>query len=100
MKPRLGDQVHYAATDRRTGAPLPCRLAFISEVPKHLLREPFDGCRNGTEGLWIASIVAVGKTGLVFEEDLDYRHPAKPSDILDDDIPTSWHTADDCEEAS
>jgi len=100
VKPRLGDQVHYAATDKSIGSVLPCRLAFISEVPEHLLREPFDGCPNGTEGLWIASLVAVGKTGLVFEEDLDYRHPAKPDDIWHDAGTASWHTVEDCEETT
>lgn len=100
MKPRLGDQVHYVATDRNTGKPLPCRLAFISEVPKYLLREPFDGCPNGTDGQWIASLVAVGRTGLVFEEDLDYLHPTTSDNPWADETAASWHSAADCEETS
>lgn len=98
--PRLGDQVHYVATDRSTGEPLPCRLAFISEVPKHLKREPFDGCPNGTEGQWIASLVTIGRTGLLFEEDLDYLHPNGSDALWAEETTASWHSTADCGEVS
>jgi hypothetical protein len=92
--------VHYIETDRRTGKPMPCRLAFVSEVPKHLTREPFDGCPNGTEGLWNASLAVIGRTGLIFEEGLGYLHPKGSDDIWGDEATASWHCAEDCEGAS
>ncbi|MCX4232016.1 hypothetical protein [Streptomyces ortus] len=100
MKPHLGDQVHYVERDRRTDQPLPCRLAFISEVPRFLNREPLDGCPNGTDGEWIASLVVVGRTGFAFAGDADYLTPHGSNAPWAEDAATSWHVAADCEEAS
>jgi hypothetical protein len=98
MKPTLGDQVHYVGQDRY-GQYQPCRLAVITEVPPILQAEPFDGCPNGSQGLWLASLIIFGRTGFAFEEDVDYLHPNGSDQLRDDDITTTWHTATDCGEA-
>jgi hypothetical protein len=58
-QPSVGRIVHYVSTSDGN----PCRAAVITEVPKYLTAEPFDGCPNGTEGQWLANLAVLNPTG-------------------------------------
>lgn len=74
-RPSIGEIVHYVSTsDGR-----PCRAAVITEVPKYLTAEPFDGCPNGTEGQWLANLAVLNPTGT------EYVHSAPYNDGDGDD---------------
>lgn len=60
LQPSVGHVVHYVATSDDK----PCRAAIVTEVPKYLTAEPCDGCPNGTDGQWLASLVVFNPTGI------------------------------------
>jgi hypothetical protein len=67
IKPAVGDVVHY----RSYGTPggeyaAECRAAIITDVPATLDVEPFDGCPNGTDDVWVVSLAVINPTGLFF----------------------------------
>lgn len=68
-RPSVGRVVHYVShgtpvREDGTRAYEPtCRAAVITEVPAHLLEEPLDGCPNGTQGNWLASLAVLNPTG-------------------------------------
>jgi len=88
MKPALGDSVHYSRYGVRTGETR-CCLALITEVPQSLTAEPLDGCPNGTQDEWIASVVILAPNGYSFEQDV-------PRDeVLHE--PGTWHSGEECD---
>ncbi|MEU8555979.1 hypothetical protein AB0C80_18585 [Streptomyces anthocyanicus] len=72
--PSVGRIVHYVShgtpprEDGSQAYPSVCRAAIITEVPKHLEEEPLDGCPNGTQGQWLASLAVLNPTGSFFNE--------------------------------
>jgi hypothetical protein len=65
--PVVGDTVHYRSYGTPGGEYLPeCRAADITEVPKYLVAEPMDGCPNGTNEDWLASLAVLNPTGMFF----------------------------------
>lgn len=71
MKPSVGRVVHY----RSFGTPggeyaSECRAAVITAVPQYLTQEPMDGCPNGTDGEWIASLAVLGPSGTFFDQNI------------------------------
>lgn len=74
--PTVGRIVHYVShgtpirEDGTQAYESKCRAAIITEVPKHLFAEPLDGCPNGTQGEWIASLAVLNPTGMFFDENL------------------------------
>ncbi|MFF7837553.1 hypothetical protein ACFZC6_01765 [Streptomyces ossamyceticus] len=71
MKPSVGRIVHYVSYgtpgDEYTSQ---CRAAVVTEVPEYLVAEPMDGCPNGTDGEWIASLAVLNPTGAFFNENV------------------------------
>lgn len=71
MKPSVGRVVHYVSYGTPGGEfGRECRAAIITEVPAHLLAEPMDGCPNGTDGQWIASLAVLNPTGAYFNQNV------------------------------
>lgn len=74
--PSVGRIVHYVShgtpirEDGTQAFTEKCRAAIITEVPKYLEAEPLDGCPNGTQGQWIASLAVLNPTGMFFDEGL------------------------------
>jgi len=76
--PSVGRIVHYVShgtpirEDGTQAYESKCRAAIITEVPKYLVKEPFDGCPNGTHdeqgAQWIASLAVLNPTGYFFAE--------------------------------
>ncbi|MET7457711.1 hypothetical protein ABZT03_38850 [Streptomyces sp. NPDC005574] len=67
----MGRVVHY----RSFGTPggeyaSECRAAVVTEVPQYLTQEPMDGCPNGTDGEWIASLAVLGPSGTFFDRNV------------------------------
>lgn len=77
MKPTVGRIVHYVShgtpprEDGSQAHPSVCRAAIVTEVPEYLTAEPFDGCPNGTNGLWLASLAVLNPTGMFFNQDCE-----------------------------
>lgn len=75
--PSVGRIVHYVShgtplrEDGTQAFPPKCRAAIITDVPDHLTREPFDGCPNGAEGQWIASLAVLNPSGLFFDQGIE-----------------------------
>jgi len=73
-QPSVGRIVHYVShgtpvrEDGSQAYPARCRAAIITEVPESLEKEPLDGCPNGTQGQWIASLAVLNPTGAFFNE--------------------------------
>lgn len=71
MKPSVGRIVHYVSYGTPGGEyASQCRAAVVSDVPKYLVAEPMDGCPNGTDGKWIASLAVLNPTGMFFNENV------------------------------
>ncbi len=76
QQPSVGDTVHYVShgtpvrEDGSQAHQSVCRAAIVTEVPAHLLAEPLDGCPNGTQGQWIASLAVLNPTGNFFNENV------------------------------
>ena len=68
-RPSVGRTVHYVSTSDGKS----CRAAIITEVPQHLTAEPFDGCPNGTEGQWLASLAVLNPTGTEYVAGAPYN---------------------------
>lgn len=74
--PTVGRIVHYVShgTPRREDGTQAytseCRAAIVTAVPECLVTEPMDGCPNGTDGEWIASLCVLNPTGFFFNEDV------------------------------
>ena len=71
MKPSVGRIVHYVSYGTPGGEyASECRAAVVAAVPEHLpdSLEPLDGCPNGTQDVWVASLVVLNPTGLFFNE--------------------------------
>ncbi|MFF5404619.1 hypothetical protein ACFY8K_16740 [Streptomyces misionensis] len=84
MTPSVGRTVHYVSygtPDREYTSE--CRVAIVTAVPKYLTAEPMDGCPNGTDGEWIASLAVLSPTGLFFNEDVPFSE--------DDHEGGTWH---------
>ncbi|MGW6455500.1 hypothetical protein ACWF94_06150 [Streptomyces sp. NPDC055078] len=79
--PSVGRIVRYVShgspvlPDGSQTYPSVCRAAIITEVPEHLLREPLDGCPNGTQGEWIASLAVLNPSGIFFDQAVPYAEP-------------------------
>lgn len=68
----IGRMVHYVARGSLDGVFAPkCRAAIVTEVPDHLpdTMEPLDGCPNGTDGEWVASLSVFNPTGMHWHQD-------------------------------
>ncbi len=71
QRPSVGRIVHYMSYGTPGGEyASQCRAAIITEVPDYLLAEPMDGCPNGTNGEWIASLAVLNPTGMFFNQNL------------------------------
>lgn len=71
MKPSVGRIVHYVSYGTPGGEYTPqCRAAVVTEVPEYLVAEPMDGCPNGTDGEWIASLAVLNPTGTFFNQNV------------------------------
>ncbi|MGW2213304.1 hypothetical protein [Streptomyces sp. NPDC001781] len=74
--PGVGRVVHYVShgtpvrEDGTQAYTAQCRAAIITAVPEYLTAEPFDGCPNGTDGQWTASLAVLNPTGMFFNENL------------------------------
>lgn len=74
--PSVGRIVHYVShgTPPREGGTQAytslCRAAIVTEVPQYLTQEPMDGCPNGADGEWIASLVVLNPTGAFFDQNV------------------------------
>ncbi|MFD6416013.1 hypothetical protein [Streptomyces sp. NPDC060194] len=72
--PTVGRIVHYVShgtpprEDGTQAYASRCRAAIVTEVPDYLTAEPFDGCPNGTQGQWLASLAILNPTGQFFNE--------------------------------
>ncbi|NUS26923.1 MAG: hypothetical protein HOV92_22225 [Streptomyces sp.] len=68
-KPSVGCIVHYVSYGTPGGEfTSQCRAAIVTAVPKYLVAEPLDGCPNGTDGEWIASLAVLNPTGIFLNE--------------------------------
>jgi hypothetical protein len=76
QRPTVGRVVHYVShgtpvrEDGTQAYQSVCRAAMITDVPKYLLAEPLDGCPNGTQDEWIASLAVMNPTGSFFNENV------------------------------
>lgn len=71
MKPSVGRIVHYVSYGTPGGEyTSQCRAAVVTEVPKYLVAEPMDGCPNGTDDEWIASLAVLNPTGTFFNQNV------------------------------
>lgn len=92
--PSVGDTVHYVShgtpvrEDGTQEYESVCRAAIITEVPKYLRAEPLDGCPNGTQGQWIASLAVLNPTGNFFNEGLPQDDEAHQGG--------TWHRREAC----
>ncbi|QXE36983.1 hypothetical protein KQY30_24995 [Streptomyces sp. GMY02] len=74
--PSVGRIVHYVShgtpihDDGSQAHPPACRVAIITEVPEYLTAEPLDGCPNGTQGQWLASLAVLNPTGVLFSQNV------------------------------
>ena len=87
----IGRIVHYVARGSADGVFAPkCRAAIVSEVADHLpsSMEPLDGCPNGTDGVWVASLTVLNPTGMHWHED------AKRDS---DKVGGTWHWPAECD---
>lgn len=84
MQPTIGALVHYVSYGTPGGEyKQECRAAIITAIPPHLLTEPMDGCPNGTNGEWLASLAVLNPTGMYFNENLPLDQEEKSGG--------SWH---------
>jgi hypothetical protein len=71
MQPSVGRVVHYVSYGTPGGEyTSQCRAATVTAVPTYLVAEPMDGCPNGTDGEWIASLAVLNPTGVFFNENV------------------------------
>lgn len=81
QQPSVGRVVHYVShgtpvrEDGTQAFASKCRAATITDVPEYLTAEPLDGCPNGTQGEWIASLAVTNPTGLFFDQAVPYCEP-------------------------
>jgi hypothetical protein len=75
--PSVGRIVHYVSYGTPGGEyTSKCRAAIVTEVPEYLVAEPMDGCPNGTNGEWIASLAVLNPTGMFFNQECRYSENA------------------------
>jgi hypothetical protein len=99
---RVGDVVHHTAITQHADGTIttaPCRAAFVTSLPHHLRREPYDGCSNGYEGEWVADLLIFGSHAHDFRERVDWASSPTvrrfPEEAVHDGL---WHTATECGE--
>lgn len=70
--PTVGRIVHYVSYGTPGGEyTSQCRAAIVTEVPAHLVEEPYDGCPNdGTHQPWIIGVCVLNPAGMFFDRDL------------------------------
>ncbi|MFJ6559974.1 hypothetical protein ACIQMV_08835 [Streptomyces sp. NPDC091412] len=90
--PQVGEIVHYVSYGTPGGEfTSQCRAAIVTEVPRYLLAEPLDGCPNGTDGEWVASLAVLNPTGAYFNQNLSRDEHTRDGG--------TWHTpAPTCKE--
>ncbi|WP_282203880.1 hypothetical protein [Kitasatospora fiedleri] len=89
MRPTVGRVVHYHShgspvledgSQRYESRP---RAAIVTDVPRYLTAEPYDGCPNGKldhedRPMWIASLAVLNPTGVHFDLNVPYSETPEP----------------------